>query len=106
MIREIRAGLARKPRSIPPKYFYDEVGSRLFDAICELPEYYLTRAEHALLVEHARAIVGGAHAILEIGSGMARKTGQLVAALCERSPSPIYVPFDISPDALALSARE
>ena len=108
MAVEVRRGLERRPRSIPPKYFYDAEGSRLFDAICELPEYYLTRAEHALLVQHADAIVARteASALCEIGSGMARKTGPLVQALCERSPNPLYVPFDIAPEALEASARE
>src|SRR6516162_9134101 len=88
MAREVRAGLTSTPRSIPPKYFYDDRGSELFDAICELPEYYLTRAERELLAAHADSIVGatGATAIVELGSGMARKTGLLVRALCARQP--------------------
>jgi L-histidine N-alpha-methyltransferase len=108
MIREIRAGLARTPRSIPPKYFYDDEGSRLFDAICELPEYYLTRAERGLLVDHAQAIVGGtaARTLVEMGSGMARKTGPLLQAIGDRAPWPHYVPFDIAPEAIRHSARE
>ena len=107
MAREVRAGLTSTPRSIPPKYFYDERGSKLFDAICELPEYYLTRAERELLVAHADAIVGdtGATALVELGSGMARKTRLLVRALCARRPSPLYVPFDIARTALDASAR-
>jgi L-histidine N-alpha-methyltransferase len=107
MAREVRAGLAHAPRSIPPKYFYDEEGSRLFDAICDLPEYYLTRAERTLLERHADDIVArsGATALVEIGSGMARKTGLLVRALCARARSPRYVPFDIAPAAIEASAR-
>lgn len=107
MAREVRAGLAHAPRSIPPKYFYDEQGCRLFDAICDLPEYYLTRAEHTLLARHAAAIIDAsrAEALCEIGSGMARKTGLLVAALCDRARCPLYVPFDIAPEALEQSAR-
>ncbi len=107
MAREVRAGLSRAPRSIPPKYFYDEVGSRLFDVICDLPEYYLTRAERALLERHAEGIVERARprTIVEIGSGMARKTGLLLSALCARVPSPTYVPFDIAPEPIAASAR-
>jgi L-histidine N-alpha-methyltransferase len=107
MAREVSAGLSKVPRFISPKYFYDAVGSRLFDAICELPEYYVTRAERALLERHADAIVGRAAAcsLIEIGSGMARKTGLLAEALCARHPSPIYVPFDIAPEAIAASAR-
>jgi L-histidine N-alpha-methyltransferase len=99
--------LARSPRSIPPKYFYDDQGSRLFDAICELPEYYLTRAERALLERHADGIVEHARAtaLVEIGSGMARKTGLLVRSLCARAASPRYVPFDIAPAAIEASAR-
>jgi len=105
-VAELRAGLRGRPRRVPSKYFYDDVGSRLFDDICELPEYYLTRAEHALLAEHARAIAGDATTLLEIGSGMARKTGLLVRAMGERVAAPRYVPFDISEAALAQSARE
>jgi L-histidine N-alpha-methyltransferase len=107
MAREVSAGLSKEPRTISPKYFYDAVGSRLFDAICELPEYYVTRAERALLERYADSIVGraGARSLVEIGSGMARKTGLLAEALCARHPSPIYVPFDIAPEAIAASAR-
>jgi L-histidine N-alpha-methyltransferase len=107
MAREVRAGLSRPPRSISPKYFYDAEGSRLFDAICDLPEYYVTRSERALLEEHADSIVGlaGARALVEIGSGMARKTALLTKALCDRNASPIYIPFDIAPEAIDESAR-
>ncbi len=107
MAREVRAGLSRAPRSIPPKYFYDAEGSRLFDAICDLPEYYLTRSERALLARHAEAVVerSRASALVEIGSGMARKTGPLVAALCARCAAPRYVPFDIARSAIEASAH-
>ncbi len=107
MAREVRAGLSRNPRAISPKYFYDAIGSDLFDAICELPDYYVTRSERALLEEHADSIVGlaGARALVEIGSGMARKTSLLTKALCDRNASPIYIPFDIAPEAIDASAR-
>lgn len=110
MAREVRDGLRRVPRSILPKYFYDDLGSRLFDAICELPEYYLTRAERGLLEQYAPRIVAGfgphgPAALVEIGSGMARKTGLLVRAMCARGGSPRYVPFDIAPTAIAASAQ-
>jgi L-histidine N-alpha-methyltransferase len=107
MAREIRAGLARAPRSIPPKYFYDDAGSRLFDAICHLPEYYLTRAERALLERHAHDVIAwsGARTLVEIGSGMARKTGLLVHAMCAAGGEARYVPFDIAPEAIEASAR-
>ena len=106
MAREIREGLQAAPRSIPPKYFYDDEGSRLFDAICELPEYYLTRAERALLVAHAEAIVANARctAFVEIGSGMARKTAPLLRAMALRTAAPLYVPFDIAPEPIRESA--
>jgi L-histidine N-alpha-methyltransferase len=107
MARDARAGLARPPRTIPPKYFYDDAGSRLFDAICELPEYYLTRAERALLERHAAGIARrvGARVLVEIGSGMARKTGLLVHAMCALGEPVRYVPFDIAPEAIEASAR-
>src|ERR1700722_636561 len=84
MIREVGLGLSTPPRSIPPKYFYDAAGSRLFDAICDLPEYYLTRSERWLLEQYADRIVErtGARSLVELGSGMARKTGHLARALC------------------------
>jgi L-histidine N-alpha-methyltransferase len=105
---DVRAGLGKVPRSIPPKYFYDDEGSHLFDAICGLPEYYLTRAEHALLALHAGTIVGSmapheTTVLVELGSGMARKTGLLIEALLARG-STRYVPFDIAPAAIAASA--
>ncbi len=107
MVREVGVGLSTRPRSIPPKYFYDAAGSRLFDAICELPEYYLTRSERGLLEQYADRIVGraGATSLVELGSGMARKTGPLARALCSRFPSPVYVPFDIAPEAIDAAAR-
>jgi L-histidine N-alpha-methyltransferase len=107
MARDVRTGLARAPRSIPPKYFYDEAGSHLFDVICTLPEYYLTRAERALLERHAEALVAQIRprALVEIGSGMARKTGLLVRPMCARGAEAVYVPFDISPEAIAASAH-
>jgi L-histidine N-alpha-methyltransferase len=107
MRRELHTGLARAPRSIPPKYFYDHEGSRLFDAICRLPEYYLTRAEYGLLEQQAGAVVNRVRpeALVEIGSGMAHKTGLLIAAMCAHAPSPLYVALDIEPEAIEASAR-
>jgi L-histidine N-alpha-methyltransferase len=107
MARDVRAGLTGSPRSISPKYFYDERGSRLFDAICDLPEYYLTRAEASLLTRHADGIVERARAtaLVEIGSGMARKTALLIESLCARTASPRYVPFDIAREAIEMSGH-
>ncbi|HXX70252.1 MAG TPA: L-histidine N(alpha)-methyltransferase [Polyangiaceae bacterium] len=105
MARELRATLSRRPRSIPPKYFYDDVGCRLFDAICDLPEYYLTRAERELLLAHSDRIVQQAQAesLIEIGSGMARKTGSLLRSMRGRGIAPTYVPFDIASEAIERS---
>lgn len=104
---DVRRGLLARPRSIPPKWFYDDVGSRLFDEICELPEYYLTRAERSILVEQAANIAARSAAVelFELGSGSAKKTGLLLQAMAARTPHPRYVPFDISRAALEGSAR-
>ncbi len=88
------AGLLSRPRFMPPKYFYDARGSRLFDAICDTPEYYPTRTEDALLEQHARVILEQtrpAH-IIEFGSGTSRKTRRLLGA-CDSGLS--YWPFDV-----------
>jgi L-histidine Nalpha-methyltransferase len=106
LAEDVRRGLGARPRSLPPKWFYDARGSELFDRICELPEYYLTRAERSILERDAAAIIAasGASELLEIGSGFARKTGLLLQAMAARGPVR-YLPFDISTDALEASAR-
>ena len=95
------AGLRRTPKEISCKYFYDAAGSRLFDAICELPEYYQTRTEVALLTRHApeiAALMGEDVEILEFGAGSLRKVRILLdAARSLRA----YTPLDISGDYLA-----
>ncbi len=102
---ELVAGLSRQPRAIAPKWFYDEAGSRLFERICELPEYYPTRTELALL-DHCAADIAqclGRHAeIVEFGAGAARKVRILLDAL----EAPLrYVPVDISGDHLLDAAQ-
>jgi L-histidine N-alpha-methyltransferase len=98
---DARAGLTRTPKSLPPKYFYDARGSELFEEITRLPEYYLTRAETALLERVADEIVALAHPreLVEIGAGFARKTQILVDAL-GRHGGKRFVPLDVSPVAL------
>lgn len=94
-------GLFDEPRSLSPKYFYDERGSQLFDQICDTPEYYPTRIEAALLHRHARSIIEQVRPmhILEFGSGTSRKTRYLLNA-CRDAGNPVcYWPFDIC-DAL------
>jgi dimethylhistidine N-methyltransferase len=102
---DVIAGLSAPQKSIPPKYFYDAAGSRLFERICRLPEYYLTRAELALTRAHIGAIARFAAAgargrsgvqLIEYGSGEGLKTRLLIRAL---RPS-AYVPVDISRSAL------
>src|SRR5216684_8583616 len=95
-LEDVVRGLSAPRKTLPSKYFYDAEGSRLFEAICELPEYYLTRTETALLAGIAPAIAGfiadGA-ALVEFGSGASAKTRLLLDA----SPQiDLYVPIDIS----------
>ncbi len=107
---DVRRGLSARPKSLPPKYFYDELGSHLFDAICLLPEYYLTRAEGEIFARHAQEIVGAARdgtkrvTLFELGSGSATKTRRIIEALLAEQKSLTYVPVDISPAALEASA--
>jgi dimethylhistidine N-methyltransferase len=94
-------GLAKSPKEIACKYFYDEAGSRLFDAICDLPEYYQTRTETTLLSRHAgeiAALMGPGVEVVEYGAGSLRKARILLDAL--DSPR-AYTPLDISGDYLA-----
>jgi L-histidine N-alpha-methyltransferase len=104
----VRSGLEARPRTLPWPYFYDEVGSQLFEAICELPEYYLTRTEDAILRESAGAMVAGwsrEPAMIELGSGSASKTRWLIAAALGRYGRLHYVPIDVSPAPLIESAQ-
>ncbi|MFO0851787.1 MAG: L-histidine N(alpha)-methyltransferase [Gemmataceae bacterium] len=102
---DVLAGLSRPQKRLPAKYFYDAAGSRLFDRICELPEYYPTRTELGILGRHADAMAGwcGSGCLLvELGAGSLRK----VRHLLDRLESPAgYVPVDVSGDHLAAAAR-
>jgi dimethylhistidine N-methyltransferase len=97
---DVVAGLSLPQKSIPPKYFYDERGSQLFDAICEVPEYYPTRTEAALLAriapELAARLTGIDH-LVEYGSGASKKTRIVLDALTTLRS---YVPMDISEEFL------
>src|SRR5437879_11953425 len=84
LLEDVLAGLALPQKSIPPKYFYDEQGCRLFEAICELPEYYLTRTETASLRGNSVEITqfAGAEAqLMELGGGVPANTGLLIRAM-------------------------
>jgi dimethylhistidine N-methyltransferase len=103
MEREILEGLLQTPKRIASKYFYDARGSELFEAICELPEYYPTRTESAILAKYAHEMaerIGPNAIVIEFGSGSSTKTRILLDALI--SPK-AYIPVDIS-EALLLSA--
>jgi dimethylhistidine N-methyltransferase len=105
----VRAGLTRPgQKELPSKYLYDALGSALFEAICELPEYGLTRAEERLLRRHAEEIAARwppPAVVAELGSGTGRKTRVLLEALAARREV-VYSPIEISPAALANCRRE
>ncbi len=99
MAREVRLGLTAKPKELAPKYFYDERGSQLFERITELPEYYPTRAERAILTARSAEIVataGEPGTLVELGSGSAAKTRHLLSAMRDADCLRTYVPVDIS----------
>lgn len=105
---DVRTGLLASPKRLSPKYFYDELGSQLFEAICLLPEYYLTRAENEIIERYADEIVRsveGATTLLEMGSGSASKTRLLIQALLKKQESVAFIPVDISASALENSSR-
>jgi L-histidine Nalpha-methyltransferase len=100
---DVRAGLAARPKTLPPKYFYDARGSELFDEITRLPEYYLTRAETAILDRHAAdiAALSECESLVELGSGTSAKTRLLLRALLDGGTLREFVPFDVDPAVLA-----
>ncbi len=99
---DVRAGLSATPKTLPPKYFYDARGSELFDEITRLPEYYLTRAETAILQRRAADIadLSRCESLVELGSGTSAKTRLLLRALLERGTLREFVPFDVDPAVL------
>jgi L-histidine N-alpha-methyltransferase len=105
LVTDILRGLRGTPKRLSPTYFYDERGSQLFDEICELPEYYITRTETAILEEHARDIarsIGEDAMLVELGSGASTKTRLLLDQLPGLAA---YVPVDISRTHLLAAAR-
>jgi L-histidine Nalpha-methyltransferase len=100
--------LSARPCQLFPKYFYDELGSQLFEAICLLPEYYLTRAENEIVARYAPEIVAevaGHKTLLEMGSGSASKTRRIIEAILKEQDDLLYLPIDISATALETSSR-
>ncbi len=104
----VDAGLGSEAPSLPCRFLYDAKGSALFEEICDLPEYYLTRAEHEILANHADAIVArcpSPAALAELGSGSSSKTRLLIEAFLRRQGRLRYVPVDISRTALDDAAK-
>jgi len=103
---DVLDGLTRPFKELPPKHLYDARGSELFDAICELPEYYPTRTERAILEARAEQIVAitGAVELVELGSGSATKTRVLLDAMERSGVLDRYVPFDVSQDVVHATA--
>src|SRR5437899_8357886 len=96
--RDVYKGLTAKPKHLPCCYFYDSEGSLLFEEICALPEYYLTRAEREILQARADELVSRFPApptLVELGSGSAAKTRLLIETCLRRHGSLRYVPIDI-----------
>src|ERR1700753_3988167 len=102
---EVFNGLTETPKTLSPWLFYDEAGSRLFEEITELPEYYVTRTERKILAEHADEIISAAAggrdlSMIELGAGTATKTGLLLNAAVGLQGSVVYYPIDVSESAL------
>ena len=105
--RSVALGLSERPRWLPCRYLYDTEGSRLFERICETPEYYLTRLE-ATLLDSSVDIIGGLtgdRTLVELGAGNARKTERILGAYTRAYGTAQYVPVDISADTLAQTAN-
>jgi L-histidine Nalpha-methyltransferase len=106
MERDVTRGLQATPKELPSKYFYDEEGSALFDAITRLPEYYPTRTERGILLERAGEIAArsGADTLIELGSGTSEKTRLLLDAFAARGALRRFVPFDVDEATLRSAA--
>jgi L-histidine N-alpha-methyltransferase len=105
---DVRTGLGMRPYTLMPKYFYDDLGSALFEAITHLPEYYLTRVERDLLATYAPDIVAAFDEpleLVELGSGSATKTRLIIDAILAGQDTLTFHPIDISPDALIESSE-
>ncbi|AQA02768.1 L-histidine N(alpha)-methyltransferase [Mycobacterium sp. MS1601] len=99
---DVRSGLSANPKSLPPKWFYDAVGSDLFDQITRLPEYYPTRAEASILADRAAEIAAASDAdtLVELGSGTSEKTRMLLDAMRDRGALRRFIPFDVDSSVL------
>jgi L-histidine N-alpha-methyltransferase len=104
--RDVLDGLQSSPKSLPPKWFYDSIGSDLFDQITRLPEYYLTPAEAEILAARSAEVasVAGADTLVELGSGTSEKTRVLLKALHDGGALRRFVPFDVDAGMLSAAA--
>jgi L-histidine N-alpha-methyltransferase len=100
--RDVYDGLTHSPKTLPPKWFYDSVGSDLFDQITRLPEYYPTRTEAQILRDHSAQIAAasGADTLVELGSGTSEKTRLLLSALRDTGSLRRFIPFDVDAGVL------
>jgi len=103
---DVRRGLTRKLKELPPKYFYDARGSDLFDRITTLPEYYPTRCERSIINRYAPFMVHGLEELVELGSGTASKTRALLYAMAGAGSLRRYVPFDVDESVVEACALE
>src|SRR5262245_42726154 len=106
---DVRAGLTATPKTLKPKYLYDTLGSLLFEAICLLPEYYLTRAEAEIFERRSAEIIAQIPppiSVVELGSGSSVKTRYLIEAALSRQLELLYQPIDISETILEQSAEK
>src|SRR5438034_2264121 len=108
LAEDVLDGLTRPFKELPPKHFYDARGAELFDQICELPEYYPTRAERTILEQEADELarLTGAAELVELGSGTAAKTRMLLDALHEAGTLVRYVPVDVTEAMVRECAEE
>ncbi len=106
--KDVIKGLTEKPKSLPPKYFYDDPGSQLFEKICELPEYYPTRTEAWILQQYADEIAAITNCceLIELGSGSSTKTQALLTAYQKIANSCRYLPIDVSGGILKTSVLQ
>jgi dimethylhistidine N-methyltransferase len=111
MAEDVRRGLSAHPKTLPPYLFYDDEGSRIYERITEVPEYYLTRAERGILASRAGDIARRVRrgldplTVIELGAGSASKTEILLRAIVEQGARCTYVPIDVSRGALAVATR-
>lgn len=108
LVEDVRRGLTRHPRTLPPRWLYDDRGSALFDEITRLPEYYPFGAERAILADHADEIVSasGATTLVELGSGTSEKTRLLLEAFTRTGQLTRFAPVDVSEGTLRAAAAQ